>query len=166
MPTNAYHFIEHWSIPDIPPEEVWPIIADAQLLPHWWTGVYLESQRLGPAKTGIGARYRVKARGFLPYKLDFMIETRALERNRLVEVKTYGDFSGVWRATFSAEAGGTRVDLDWQVTVEKPLIRWLSPLLKPLFAWNHTWTTPRGEAGLRAYLARQRYLKTLAAQVQ
>jgi hypothetical protein len=45
------------------------------------------------------------------------------------------------------------VDIEEQVIAEKPLIRALSPLLKPLFAWNHYWTTPRGEAGLRAYLA-------------
>ncbi len=68
------------------------------------------------------------------------------------EVRTVGDFVGVWRATISPEPGGTRVDIDWRVVVEKPLIRTLSPLLKPLFAWNHNWTTPRGEAGLRSYL--------------
>jgi len=28
-------------------------------------------------------------------------------------------------------------------------------LLWPAFAWNHRWTTPRGEAGLRRYLAAQ-----------
>lgn len=156
MPANTYHFIEHWSIPGASPEQVWPVLADARLLPHWWRGVYLEAEPLdGWAEPQPGGRARVKARGFLPYKLNFIIESTALEPGRLVEVKTKGDFTGVWRATLSPEAGGTRVDLDWQVTVDKPLIRWLSPLLKPLFAWNHYWTTPRGEAGLRAYLAEQ-----------
>ena len=92
---------------------------------------------------------------FLPYKLNFILETIALEPGRRVQVKTAGDFTGVWTATLSPQAGGTRVDIDWRVTVEKLLIRWLSPLLKLLFAWNHNWTTPRGEAGLRAYLAAQ-----------
>jgi len=43
--------------------------------------------------------------------------------------------------------------LTWQVLVERPILRFLSPLLRPTFAWNHRWTTPRGEAGLRRYLA-------------
>lgn len=38
------------------------------------------------------------------------------------------------------------------MAVEKPVVRFLSPVLKPLFARNHNWATPRGEAGLRAYL--------------
>lgn len=52
--------------------------------------------------------------------------------------------------------GGTRADLTWEVTVERPILRLLAPLLRPAFAWNHRWTTPRGEAGLRAFLAERR----------
>jgi len=39
------------------------------------------------------------------------------------------------------------------VTVLRPILRLLAPLLRPAFAWNHRWTTPRGEKGLREYLA-------------
>ena len=153
MPANTYRFVEHWWIPGASPEEVYRIISQARLLPEWWKGVYLESEPLdGAAEPHVGARARVKARGFLPYKLNFILETTALQPGRLVEVRTIGDFVGVWRATLSSQPGGTRVDIDWRVVVEKPLIRSLSPVLKPLFAWNHNWTTPRGEAGLRAYL--------------
>ncbi len=116
--------------------------------------MYLESQPLGEwTDPRVGSRTRVKARGFLPYKLNFILESTALEPGKLVEVKTIGDFIGVWCAALSAEPGGTSVDIDWRVTVEKPIVRFLSPVLKPLFAWNHYWTTPRGETGLRTYLA-------------
>ena len=156
MPANTYRFVEWWIIPEARPEEVWPVIADARLLPVWWKGVYLGSERLGPwTEPRVGSQSRVRARGFLPYKLNFVLEATALEPGKLVEVKTSGDFIGVWRATLSPDNGGTRVNIDWQATVEKPLIRFLSPLLKPVFAWNHHWTTLRGEAGLRAYLSRQ-----------
>ncbi len=67
-----------------------------------------------------------------------------------------GDLGGVWRATLSPQGKGTRVDIEEKVTVRKPLVRFLSPFLKPLFAWNHYWTTPRGEAGLRSHLAERR----------
>ena len=154
MPANTYSFVESWILPEASPDEVWQVIADARLLPEWWKGVYLESEPLGGwTAPRVGNRSRVKARGFLPYKLSFILEATALDPGKLVEVKTSGDFTGIWRAALSSERMGTRVDIDWRVTVEKPLIRFLSPLLKPLFAWNHNWTTPRGEAGLRSFLA-------------
>jgi hypothetical protein len=138
IPANSYRFVEYWWIPGASPEEVYEIISQARLLPEWWKGVYLESEPLdGASEAYVGARARVKARGFLPYELNFILETTALQPGRLVEVRTVGDFVGVWRATLSSEPGGTRVDIDWRVVVEKPLIRSLSLLLKPLFAWNH-----------------------------
>lgn len=76
--------------------------------------------------------------------------------DRLVGVRTSGDFDGRWRAELSPMGGGTRVNLTWEVTVERPILRLLAPLLRPVFAWNHRWTTPRGEAGLQAFLAERR----------
>ena len=73
-------------------------------------------------------------------------------------MKTTGDFDGRWRAELSPLANGTRADLTWEVTVERPVLRLLAPLLRPAFAWNHRWTTPRGEAGLKAFLAQRHQL--------
>ena len=104
----------------------------------------------------VGGRGRAVARGFLPYKLHFVLESTVLEPGRVVQVRVRGDLDGTWQATLSPEDRGTRVDIVEEVIAEKPLLRVLSPLLKPLFAWNHYWTTPRGEAGLREYLAERR----------
>ncbi len=103
-------------------------------------------------KATIGSRARARARGALPYELHFIIEAAELEPGRLVVVKTRGDFDGLWRAELSPSGTGTHVQLTWQVTVERPILKFLAPLLRPAFAWNHRWTTPRGEAGLRRYL--------------
>jgi hypothetical protein len=59
--------------------------------------------------------------------------------------------------------GGTHVALEQRVSADKPILRVLSPVLKPLFAANHRWTTPRGEAGLRAYLAERGLLNADAS---
>jgi hypothetical protein len=158
MPSNVYRFIEHWTIPGFTPLEVYEVISDARLLPEWWEGVYLATEPLDGQWTAprVGGRIRATARGFLPYKLRFVLESTVLDAGRVVEVRVQGDLDGCWRATLSDYGHGTRVDIDEQVIAKKPLIRVLSPLLKPLFAWNHFWTTPRGEAGLRAYLAARR----------
>lgn len=164
MASNDYVFIEQWFIP-APIGAVWDVLADAPALPAWWRGVYLEAEPLDGAlpEPRVGAQVRGKARGFLPYQLNFIIESTALERPTLVAVKTTGDLTGTWRAALSERDGGTRVDLEERVRAEKPLLALFSPLLKPLFAANHRWTTPRGEAGLRAYLAERGRLNPGAA---
>jgi len=153
MASNVFRFDESWDIPEGTPQQVWDVLSDAELLPLWWSDVYKEVVPLdGKGKASVGSRARARARGALPYELNFIIEAAELEPGRLVVVKTFGDFDGLWRAELSPSGTGTRVQLTWQVTVERPILKFLAPLLRPAFAWNHRWTTPRGEAGLRRYL--------------
>jgi hypothetical protein len=153
MGSNVFRFDESWSIPDAAPQEVWDVLARGELLPQWWRGVYLEAESLDGSEPHVGGRVRARARGFLPYRLNFIIEATELVPPRLVAVKTSGDFDGRWRAELSPVGGGTRADLTWEVRVERPVLRMLAPLLRPAFAWNHRWTTPRGERGLREFIA-------------
>jgi hypothetical protein len=153
MPANNYHFSEQWTIPGFTPEQVYEVLANAALVTDWWSGVYLEVEPLGRyTRPVVGGKVRTKARGWLPYTLDFVLEALVLEPGRVVEVKASGDFEGIWRAELVRDGDGTKVLLDWRVEVQMPLIRLLSPVLKPIFAWNHRWTTPRGEQGLCRYL--------------
>jgi len=154
MPSNVFRFDEHWDIPGFGSAAVYDVLADAELLPLWWGEVYRSVTPVnGLGKGKVGARAKARARGALPYELNFEIEAAELVPGKRVGVKTYGDFDGIWTADLKPEGDGTRVDLVWQVTVERPVLKFLSPLLRPAFAWNHRWTTPRGEAGLRVYLA-------------
>ena len=67
-----------------------------------------------------------------------------------------GDFlgRGVW--TFTARDGQTEVAFDWRLRANKPLLRALSFLLKPVFSANHRWAMARGEESLRLELLRRR----------
>ena len=40
---------------------------------------------------------------------------------------------------------------DWFVYADKPLLRVLTPLLRPLFRWNHAWAIARAREGLEPY---------------
>ena len=157
MPSNVFRFDEEWTIPDATPAEVYEVLAHGEWLPLWWRGVYLKAEKLSPTPTPqVGDRLKVRARGALPYQLDFILEAVELDPGRRVAVRTYGDFDGRWSATLSPTPEGVHVALVWEVTVLKPWLKRLAPLLRPLFAWNHRWTTPRGERGLRAFLAQRR----------
>jgi hypothetical protein len=154
VPSNVFRFDERWDIPEATPQEVWDVLADAELLPLWWGDVYRQVVPLDKKGKGVvGSRARAQARGALPYELNFIVEAVEMDPGKLVAVRTVGDFDGLWRAELSPSGSGTLVRLTWQVTVERPILKFLAPLLRPAFAWNHRWTTPRGEAGLRRYLA-------------
>ena len=74
--------------------------------------------------------------------------------SRLVS-RIEGDFvgEGIW--TISPAERGTRPALEWNVEVRKGLVRHLTPVLRPLFAWNHRWAIARGLESITALAARQ-----------
>ncbi len=48
--------------------------------------------------------------------------------------------------------GTTTATLDWRPSVNHPLIRHLTPVLRPLFRSNHNWAMRHGERQIREYL--------------
>ncbi|MEK4031795.1 SRPBCC family protein [Methylocystis sp. IM3] len=153
----SLHFRESWNFPGACPDEVWLALAHGEDWPLWWKGVFLESKKLaGGDQPALGDRGFGRVRGFLPYEFKFIAEATALERPRLIEAKITGDFEGEWRAVIAMTASGTHVDFDWKAAVNLPFPLFFAALLRPLMRLNHAWTMPRGERGLRKYLARQR----------
>ena len=68
----------------------------------------------------------------------------------------WGDFDGTGRWTFEQDGAFVNITYDWNIRAEKPLLRYLSFLMKPIFAANHRWAMAQGEACLRQELARLR----------
>jgi hypothetical protein len=62
---------------------------------------------------------------------------------------------GKWTLTPLHDARRTHVRFDWQVFADRPLLRTLTPLLRPAFRWNHAWAIERAREGLEPY-ARER----------
>lgn len=148
MAANAYHFVDRWRVP-FPPEKVWEVLSRSEDYPRWWRGVYLSAMPLDRD----GKRVAVVARGRLPYKLHFTIESLKTEKPGLIEFRATGDFvTDVSRWVIRSDGAGAAVTLEWNPVVEKPLVKILSPLLKPVFRWNHEWTMKRGERQIAEYL--------------
>ena len=121
----------------------------------WWHGVYLKVDRIkgGAGEPGVGDTYAATARGWLPYKLHFTIENTRLEKPRLIQFKASGDFvTDASRWILESHGSGTHVVLDWNPRVEKPVVKVFSPMLKPLFRWNHDWTMKRGHRQIVEFL--------------
>jgi hypothetical protein len=137
---------------------VWEVLSRPREFPVWWQGVYLSAEPLGGAGDVpmVGARIAAVARGWLPYKLRFTIETTALEKPRLIAFKASGDFqTDDSRWILTRNGTGTYVVLDWNPIVEKPVVKLFSPVLKPIFRWNHNWTMVRGQRQIVDYMSKR-----------
>ena len=156
MASNEYHFITTWRIKGSP-EEIAGIIADAQALARWWPSVYLDVREIEPgAPSGVGKRIDLYTKGWLPYTLRWQFLVTEVEPYRRIALEAEGDFvgRGVW--TFTPDDDHTIVTYDWRIRADKPLLRALSPIFKPILSANHHWAMAQGEISLRLELARRR----------
>jgi hypothetical protein len=146
----AYRFLDRWVIP-APIEDVYDAIGNPLGYVRWWTDFVLHvSGDAGPPAPGKRNELLVKA--YLPYKVNFGLEVIEAERPRRILARLSGDFDGSAEWTLQELAIGTEAILDWRPLVNHPLIKHLTPALRPLFRSNHNWAMRRGERQLREYL--------------
>jgi len=137
-------------------EDVATILSEAERFPDWWPDVYLSVRVVEPGgPDGVGRRVALHTRGWLPYTLRWqgtLVEDR---RPHGWTIEATGDLvgRGVWRLEQRGDLAAVRYD--WQVAVEKPLLRPLTPILRPVYAANHRWAMARGLEGLNRELARR-----------
>jgi hypothetical protein len=155
MPTNDYHFITRWRL-EATVEEVARILADAPSLTRWWPSVYLDVRELAPGDPrGLGKVIGLYTKGWLPYTLRWQFRISEITDTSFT-LEAEGDFvgRGIW--TFAQAGDWAIVTYDWKVQADKPLLRYLSFLMKPIFAANHHWAMAQGERSLKLELARRR----------
>ncbi len=137
--------------------EVADVLGDPLLLPRWWPSVYLEVDELQkPDVHGIGRRVALVTKGWLPYTLKWEFEVVDFRYPNGFTIEAVGDFVGRGEWTFTQDGAFVDIVYDWRVRVEKPLLKWCSPVLKPVFEANHRWAMARGEESLRLELLRRR----------
>lgn len=156
MASNDYHFITHWRV-KATPEEVQAILADAEDLVRWWPSVYLavKEVKAGDA-TGVGKCVDLYTKGWLPYTLRWSFRVTEANPPHSFALEASGDFVGTGRWSFVQDGEWTDITYDWRIRADKPLLRYLSFLMKPIFGANHQWAMARGEESLILELARRR----------
>jgi hypothetical protein len=105
---------------------------------------------------GLGRIVRFTTKGRLPYRLHWTAETIECDPPHRLAIAASGDFDGTGRWTISAHGADTIVDYVWEVEATKPLLRYGSFLLRPIFEANHRWAMARGEESVIRELARRR----------
>src|SRR5947208_15620514 len=156
MPDSRYHFLTEWRVEGTC-GEVADILGDPLALARWWPSVYLRVEEIVPPDArGVGRRVVLLTKGWLPYTLHWEFEVVESRYPHGFTIVAQGDFDG--RGVWTFEQNGRFVDIryDWRLRAEKPLLRRLSFVLKPLFEANHRWAMARGETSLQLELLRRR----------
>lgn len=155
MASNDYQFLTHWRVRGTA-ENVYELISKPLDFPRWWPEVYLKVEEVAAGdERGVGHCVRLHTRGWLPYTLNWQSCCTEAERPWRLAIRATGDFNG--RGIWMLRQSGEHVDVsyDWQLRADKPLLRYLSFLLKPLFSANHRWAMARGQEALQRELARR-----------
>ena len=155
MASNEYHFITHWRV-ESTVEEISEILGNAPDLVRWWPSVYLAVRELQPGDaSGVGKVVDLYTKGWLPYTLRWQFRVTRVNFPFGFELDAWGDFvgRGIW--TFAQDGQWVDIAYDWKIDAEKPLLRSLSFLMKPIFSANHRWAMAKGEESLRLELARR-----------
>ncbi len=154
--SNEYHFASEWRL-RASAGEVWDILAEPLDLPIWWPAVQLDVRQTDPGDPlGLHRAFDLVSKGWLPYRMDWRIEVVEALRPTSLVVEARGEFvgRGVWSIREQGDLAG--VAYDWRLRAEKPLVRSLSFLLRPVFAANHRWAMERGRESLELELRRRR----------
>lgn len=155
MASNDYHFITHWRVEgDI--EEVSDILGNGPDLVRWWPSVYLNAEEVEPGDAaGVGRVISLYTKGWLPYTLRWQFRVTESRFPHGFTLEAWGDFDG--RGIWTLEQDGPWVDVtyDWKIRAEKPLLRYFSFIMKPIFGANHRWAMAQGEESLELELARR-----------
>jgi hypothetical protein len=160
--TNDYHFVTRWRVAATC-GEVADILGDPAGLVRWWPSVYLKVEELAPqGADGLGRRVRLHTKGWLPYTLRWESVVTESRYPHGFAIAADGDFVGRGEWTFTQDGPMVDVIYDWRIRAEKPLLKALSGLLKPVFAANHRWAMAQGQVSLELELLRRRALNAQA----
>jgi hypothetical protein len=144
---NEYHFVTHWRVRGTV-AEILEILGNAEDLKRWWPSVYLDVKQ---RPDGVVELF---TKGWLPYTLRWSFRVTE-QRPDGFALDAFGDFVGHGDWHLAQDGDLTNITYDWRIRAEKPLLRLLSPILKPVFGANHRWAMARGEESLQIELDRR-----------
>lgn len=155
---SNYHFVTRWEV-EATPEEVYRLLEDVEKLVEWWPSVYLDIKVVDRGQSGgVGKKVLLYTKGWLPYTLKWSFMVTEVEFPKGYSLEAYGDFSGkgVWTFRQIPDSSKCEVIYDWNIIAEKPLLKKLSFLFRPIFSANHHWAMNKGLTSLKLEMKRRK----------
>lgn len=152
---SRYQLSSHWHV-DAPVVSVWNALLDVPRWTTWWSYVLaVETLQPGDAR-GIDAVHRLTWGTTVPHQLSFTMRRTVVQAPWRMEAVLEGDVNGTGRWVLQEKPGGTEVLHDWDVSTASAWMNALSPLLGPMFRWNHGLVMAEGALGLARHLGATR----------
>ena len=166
---NEYHFVNRWRLPGTV-DEVAELIQHPEEFRNWWPAAWLDYEFVGDANEpgvsadgspssaccSVGRTFRYRVKGWLPYSLNLTFSVVERQPPHLFVVSSTGDLVGEGRWTLEQQGPKVEVTYEWRVFAERPLVRRLSSILKPVFRSNHFWVMRQGAHSMLLELRRRR----------
>ncbi len=154
MTSSHFDLVSHWRL-NAPLPRVWDALTDPERWPQWWPYVLaVQTLNRGDAQ-GLGGIRRILWATRLPYQLQIEIETVENLHHERLRGRSRGQLRGEGIWLLRAEGAQTAVTYVWRMELAKRWMRWLAPVLAPLFRWNHKAVMQAGAEGLARHLASQ-----------
>ena len=156
MLNNCYSFLSHWRV-EATPEEVFRVMEDWSTMPQWWPACVVRADVMHPGDAdGVGGVFDMHTRGWLPYVIRSQMVTVEKQFPHCFRTRAGGELRGEGTWTFRSDGLFVDIVAEMKLVAEKPVIKYLSFALWPLFAGNHYWSMRLGERSLRLEVARRR----------
>jgi len=156
MLNNCYSFRSQWRV-EATPEEAFHIVGDWSAMPQWWPACVVRADVLDPGDAnGVGSVFHMHTRGWLPYVIRSQMETVEKQFPHTIRTRAGGELRGEGSWRFLADGSFVNIEAEMKLVAEKPIIKYLSFALWPLFAGNHYWSMRLGEQSLRLEVERRR----------
>jgi len=151
---RAHHFdlVSHWRL-EAPPERVWAALVDTHNWPRWWPFVRRVDDLRGGDVRGVGRVRRIEWATRLSYRLHLEMEVVDVVKGEMLRARSRGHLNGEGIWLLRPDGACTNVTYVWRVELPPGWMRWLAPLLAPLFRWSHETVMRAGGVGLGRYLA-------------
>jgi hypothetical protein len=166
---NEYYFVDRWRLRGSV-EEVAELIDHPEEFRRWWPAAWLDYESLSEADDDgaspedaasttcctVGRTFRYRVKGWLPYSLKLTFRVTERRPPNVLVVAATGDLVGEGRWTLEQQGPKVEVTYEWRVHAERPLVRRLSSVLKPVFRSNHFWVMRQGAHSMMLELRRRR----------
>ncbi|MFM8898395.1 MAG: SRPBCC family protein [Burkholderiales bacterium] len=153
MPATHFDLVSHWRIP-APIDRVWEALVDVEHWVLWWPYVRKVQPLRSGGSNGLGCQWRIEWATRLPYRLLIDVETIDVQKPERLRGHSTGQLQGEGIWLLRHEGGITDITYVYRVELAASWMRWLAPLLAPLFRWNHEGVMRAGGLGLAQHLAR------------
>jgi len=133
---SVYSFRMTWQFA-APIDRVWDLINHPEEWPKVWKNCRNVERLRDADANGIGGVQRFSMQTQLPYTLRFEVTATRSEPPSVLAGDVAGQLRGTLRWELSQAGDVTTIRYFWDVEPTRAWMRAVSPLMRPVFVWNH-----------------------------